>query len=34
MNKIEIKKLGLTTAQVEESRRLHGANLLTPPPKA
>ena len=24
---------GLTAAQVEESRRLHGANVLTPPPR-
>ncbi|MDR1658139.1 MAG: calcium-translocating P-type ATPase, PMCA-type [Deltaproteobacteria bacterium] len=24
---------GLTAAQVEESRRLHGANILTPPPR-
>ncbi|MDR2612067.1 MAG: cation-translocating P-type ATPase [Deltaproteobacteria bacterium] len=25
--------LGLTPAEVEESRRLHGANVLTPPPR-
>jgi Ca2+-transporting ATPase len=27
------KITGLTPAQVEESRRLHGANVLTPPPR-
>ncbi|MDY4058260.1 MAG: cation-transporting P-type ATPase, partial [Alloprevotella sp.] len=25
------KHIGLTTAQVEESRRMHGSNVLTPP---
>lgn len=27
------KIIGLTSAQVEESRQLHGANVLTPPPR-
>ncbi|MEE1542280.1 MAG: cation-transporting P-type ATPase, partial [Paludibacteraceae bacterium] len=27
----EEKNLGLTDAEVQESRRLHGKNLLTPP---
>ena len=32
MNSIgEFNKQGLNTSQVEESRRLHGENLLTPP---
>ena len=28
-----MKKLGLTEQQVQESRRLHGDNVLTPPPR-
>ena len=32
---IDLKKLrGLTAAEVETSRKTHGANLLTPPEKA
>ena len=33
MMKINSNIRGLTSAQVEESRRLHGENVLTPPEK-
>ncbi len=29
---MEVKHTGLTDSQVEESRRLHGQNIITPPP--
>ena len=31
MEKVKYQNMGLTTAEVEESRRQHGANVLTPP---
>lgn len=33
MTDSEFQKFGLTDAQVEESRRKHGTNILTPPPR-